>query len=310
MDFNLDVRLKQLESLEHYINSSRGKVTSVLNRLKWNVQDLVKDNQLIKCSVDPHHRVHINSADEHIHKCSLRKDGYMLDEDFLSEPVHNPKSSIFIDDHMKIDVLSNAHRASSNFKSGWNGQDPDPKTSNRLMCTFSSDERLVLYDYAIANTEGPPKPPEFKTYEPPKQTQNLTHEQLLALERDIKRRRAKYKGVFTDHKNYTEVLREIITGQMDLYKMRLESGEELKLVENDDGKEHKTKRSSVSRSSSKTDDSYIKSNKDDNGRIKEYDRHHRRDRSDRKRSDKRSDRSRRDKSRSRERRRENHNSKR
>uniref|UniRef100_A0A1Y1LC03 CHHC U11-48K-type domain-containing protein n=2 Tax=Photinus pyralis TaxID=7054 RepID=A0A1Y1LC03_PHOPY len=310
MDFNLDVRLKQLESLEHYINSSRGKVTSVLNRLKWNVQDLVKDNQLIKCSVDPHHRVHINSSDEHIHKCSLRKEGYTLDEDFLSEPVHNPKSSIFIDDHMKIDVLSNAHRASSNFKSGWNGQDPDPKTSNRLMCTFSSDERLVLYDYAIANTEGPPKPPEFKTYEPPKQTQNLTHEQLLALERDIKRRRAKYKGVFTDHKNYTEVLREIITGQMDLYKMRLESGEELKLVENDDGKEHKTKRSSVSRSSSKTDDSYIKSNKDDNGRIKEYDRHHRRDRSDRKRSDKRSDRSRRDKSRSRERRRENHNSKR
>uniref|UniRef100_A0A1Y1LHW5 CHHC U11-48K-type domain-containing protein n=1 Tax=Photinus pyralis TaxID=7054 RepID=A0A1Y1LHW5_PHOPY len=126
MDFNLDVRLKQLESLEHYINSSRGKVTSVLNRLKWNVQDLVKDNQLIKCSVDPHHRVHINSSDEHIHKCSLRKEGYTLDEDFLSEPVHNPKSSIFIDDHMKIDVLSNAHRASSNFKSD--------KTSLLILC--------------------------------------------------------------------------------------------------------------------------------------------------------------------------------
>ncbi|KAK5649298.1 hypothetical protein RI129_000327 [Pyrocoelia pectoralis] len=275
MDFNLDVRLKQLDSLEHYISSSRDKVNSVLNCLKWNVKDLLKDNQLIKCSVDPNHRVHINSSDEHIHKCSIRKEGYRIDEDFLSEPLHNAKSSIFIDDHMKIDVLSKAHRTSSSFKSGWNGQDPDPKTSDRLMSTFSSDERLVLYDYALANTEGPPKPPEFKMYEPPKQqTDNLTYEELLVLERDIKRRRAKYKGVFTNHKNYTEVLREIINGQMELQT----SGEELKPDVNEDGNNEEkivSKRSSVvSHSSSKTDDS--KSNRDYDLNHKDYD-HHSRD---------------------------------
>lgn len=43
----------------------------------------------------------------------------------------------------------------------WNGQDADPMTSDRLFTTFSSDERLVLYDYSVQNTEHPPVPSEF-----------------------------------------------------------------------------------------------------------------------------------------------------
>lgn len=42
MEFNSDVRLKQLESLEQYISSSRDKIQSILDCLKWNVNDVCK----------------------------------------------------------------------------------------------------------------------------------------------------------------------------------------------------------------------------------------------------------------------------
>lgn len=44
---------------------------------------------------------------------------------------------------------------------GWNGQDPDPKTSDRLTSTYTSDERRSLYDYAVKNTCARTPVPEF-----------------------------------------------------------------------------------------------------------------------------------------------------
>lgn len=44
---------------------------------------------------------------------------------------------------------------------GWRGRGSDPRTADRLSSTFTEDERLVLYDYAVANTESHPPLPEF-----------------------------------------------------------------------------------------------------------------------------------------------------
>lgn len=46
----------------------------------------------------------------------------------------------------------------------------------------------------------------------------LTYEEKLTMERDAKRRRIKYKAVHTNKKSYTEVMREVIDGQMKLYE--------------------------------------------------------------------------------------------
>ncbi|KAF5272294.1 hypothetical protein FQR65_LT04951 [Abscondita terminalis] len=267
MDFNLNVRLKQLESLEQYISSSWNKVNSVLDQLKWSIKDVVKDSQLVKCSVDPTHRVHAVNADDHITKCVLRKEGYKLDEEFLSEPLHKINSSIIIDDDKKIDILSNAHKSVPNFKSGWNGKDPDPKTTDRLTSTFSTDERLALYSYAVANTIGPSKLPDFNIVRSQKSDgKPLSYEELLKQERDAKRRRIKYRSVHTSRKNHTEVLREVIDGQMELYKDWLENkdaGTSKSQGSND--REENRSSSVISRnsthSSSKSTNSYLKSDR-------------------------------------------------
>lgn len=59
----------------------------------------------------------------------------------------------------------------------------------------------------------------------PKTDKPLTFKEQLALKRDIKRRSMKYKSVHTSKKNYIEVMREVINGQMELYNEWLKDKE-------------------------------------------------------------------------------------
>lgn len=55
-------------------------------------------------------------------------------------------------------------------------------------------------------------------------TKNLTPEEILQRERNAKRRSVKYKSVHTGRsKSYTEVLREVIGNQMELYQEYVEN---------------------------------------------------------------------------------------
>ncbi|EZA54123.1 U11/U12 small nuclear ribonucleoprotein 48 kDa protein, partial [Ooceraea biroi] len=96
-----------------------------------------------------------------------------------------------------------------------------PRTSDRLVTDFTSDEKRALYDYVIAHTEKPDigrdiadinnlKPQEKKGNE-------LSFLELLVQERNLKRRRAKHRGVHTNKKSHTEILREVINQQMETY---------------------------------------------------------------------------------------------
>lgn len=111
-------------------------------------------------------------------------------------------------------------------------------TSDRLLSTFSSDERLALYDYSVKNTAGPSKPPEF-TLEIPdsKNGKGLSEKEKLALERDAKRRRVKYKSVHTSKKSHTEVTREVIDNQMELYTQWIKQKEKQERREKERQKE-------------------------------------------------------------------------
>ncbi|XP_056633852.1 uncharacterized protein LOC130443308 [Diorhabda sublineata] len=93
-------------------------------------------------------------------------------------------------------------------------------TSDRLFSTFSTDERLALYEYCRLNTRRPPIPKEFTSIIDinKKEEHELTEEEKLIRERNAKRRRVKYKSVHTGrNKSHTEVLREVIKNQMEMY---------------------------------------------------------------------------------------------
>lgn len=96
-----------------------------------------------------------------------------------------------------------------------------PRTSDRIVIDFTSDERKALYDYVIANTSKPDIGDDIaniNNLEPQqKEDKELSFLELLIQERNLKRRRAKHKGVHTNKKSHVEILREVINQQMEIY---------------------------------------------------------------------------------------------
>ncbi|KAK9881193.1 hypothetical protein WA026_014541 [Henosepilachna vigintioctopunctata] len=221
MDFNIEIRKKQLENLDQFISSSRNKLQSLLEQFGWTEEKIVEDRQYVTCPYNDAHKLLTDKIDDHIEKCKLKSAGYDLNEEFLSEPypiVEDRK--IKIDALKKIEVLSHAITQTPYFQTAWNGQDAEPQTYSRLITTFSRDERLALYNYCVSNTKGPQVVPEFDTSFGPEREKNasFTEEALMSFERDIKRRSVKYKPIHTNHKNYKEILKEVINSQMHQYR--------------------------------------------------------------------------------------------
>lgn len=100
-----------------------------------------------------------------------------------------------------------------------------PRTSDRLLTDFTRDEREALYEYAIAHTVKPDIGGDIEDsrsrMDHPKNEKEPTYLELLAQERNMKRRRAKHKGVHTNKKSHTEILREVINQQMEMYTERI-----------------------------------------------------------------------------------------
>ncbi|XP_065157682.1 U11/U12 small nuclear ribonucleoprotein 48 kDa protein-like [Atheta coriaria] len=219
MDYNICIRQNQLQNFQQFIDSAKHNLNSILDAIGWTENEVRKDDNLVICSFDKTHRVSPKNIQEHLKNCLMRKLGYNIDDVQLSEPVNKPSSSsITIDNATKEHLFEKGRQKFKDFKSGWNGKDPDPKTADRLLSTFSTDERLALYRYAISKTEGPEIPPEFNLSQQSMDDKELSYEERLEHERNMKRRRIKYKSVHTNHKNYNEEIREVISNQMELLK--------------------------------------------------------------------------------------------
>lgn len=99
-----------------------------------------------------------------------------------------------------------------------------PRTSNRIFTDFTCDERKILYDYVVANTIKPDIGHDITDIQKQnsedkedKEDKKLSFLEVLIQERNLKRRRAKHRGVHTNKKSHTEILREVIHQQMQLY---------------------------------------------------------------------------------------------
>ncbi|XP_063909516.1 U11/U12 small nuclear ribonucleoprotein 48 kDa protein-like [Zophobas morio] len=272
MDFNIEIRKKQLDNLDQLISSSRDRIQSVLSYLGWSSENVKKGDPCVQCPVNPHHRISPQSWNEHIEKCVIKIEGYDEKSQFLSESVDNSTQSIYIDHNKKIELITKELSEKGALRLAWNGLDPDPRTADRWVSTYSPDERLIFYNYCVENTAGPPVPPEFTTLHNKKQEEEkpLSYEEILAQQRDAKRRRTKYKSVHINRKNHTEVIREVINGQMEEYKEWLLAQDQSKKteecnngVDEEKKEDHDRPHSSISRNSNQSSSSRSTSRRHD-----------------------------------------------
>jgi hypothetical protein len=106
MDFNIEIRKKQLDNLDQLISSSRDRIKSVLNYLGWTSENVEKGETLVQCPFNPNHRICPKTWNEHIEKCLIKMEGYTTKSQFLSESLDNPAQSIYIDRNKKIEIIT------------------------------------------------------------------------------------------------------------------------------------------------------------------------------------------------------------
>ncbi|XP_046741073.1 U11/U12 small nuclear ribonucleoprotein 48 kDa protein-like [Diprion similis] len=218
-------REKQLDDLNSFIQSSYEELTSVVSSLGWTLESISNESHTtVTCPFDDGHRVRETSLGNHLEKCQWKAEGYMEYDLPLSEPCPsvNPSSSIKFDEHLQDEVLLQAQQQDPTMVTAGIGDRLIPRTSDRLTASFTSDERKAVYDYVIANTITPDIGYDIadmnKVTQRDEDRPKTSLLELLAQERNLKRRRAKHRGVHTNKKSQVEILREVINQQMEMYE--------------------------------------------------------------------------------------------
>ncbi|XP_031847630.1 U11/U12 small nuclear ribonucleoprotein 48 kDa protein isoform X2 [Nomia melanderi] len=219
----LNHREVQYQSLNRFTKKVHQEIMNITAALDWTVEsiEIDNDNRLI-CPYDSSHRIGKEILDQHLEHCQWKEDGYNEFHIPLSEPSLHSSSpfSIKLDASLQWNIIKEAKQMDPTITVGL-GERLVPRTSDRIFTDFTRDERKVLYEYVISHTVKMDVGHDFTdpnalNYQD-KNDKKLSFLDLLVQERNLKRRRAKHKGVHTNKKSYTEILKEIIDQQMEFY---------------------------------------------------------------------------------------------
>ncbi|KAK0171047.1 hypothetical protein PV328_008812 [Microctonus aethiopoides] len=228
-------RDKYTNELRNFINSTDKNLNELLTCLEWNENSIQEVQSPLICPFDSSHYLCEKSLEKHLEKCQWKAEGYDDMDLPLSVPTvsSNSPSCITFDERLQEHVLQLAKLTNSSMPSGIGGR-LIPRTSDRLTADFTSDERRVLYDYAVANTTQPDIGEDIADLNKPKKCDDnkpSSYLELLAQERNLKRRRAKHRGVHTNKKSQIEICREVINQQMEMLAEYIAEKTDLKTAE-------------------------------------------------------------------------------
>nr|XP_050867079.1 U11/U12 small nuclear ribonucleoprotein 48 kDa protein-like [Vespula vulgaris] len=219
----LDEREKQLLELNDFNKNISQEIANITSTLGWTVESISCDNKnFLTCPYDPSHRITEECLDTHLPACQWKAEGYGKFNIPFPESALPPNapSSIQLDEELQDEILRHAKEQNPEMKTGL-GQRLIPHTSDRLTSDFTSDERKALYEYVIAHTVKPDIGHDIADINKPKPQDKDNKEmsllEMLVQERNLKRRRAKHRGVHTNKKSHIEILREVINQQMEIY---------------------------------------------------------------------------------------------
>ncbi|KAG5313308.1 SNR48 protein, partial [Acromyrmex insinuator] len=223
-----DSREQQLEKLKNFTDTINEEITNIVGMLGWTMESIMDvDKEYFICPYDPSHRLTEASLNDHLVSCQWKAEGYGKLDVPLSEPTL-PEDSPFCIKFETFIVLSFMIVLLQLYEKNkfltliiGMGERLVPRTSDRIVIDFTSDERKALYDYVIANTAKPDIGEDItniNNLEPQeKEDKKLSFLELLIQERNLKRRRVKHKGVHTNKRSYIEILREVINQQMEIF---------------------------------------------------------------------------------------------
>lgn len=210
----------ELEELCAFVDDTDSWIKQTITTLSWTQEHVIKTADLVECPVNPGHLLMHQSLGKHLKYCPLTSKGYSKDE------IDAEQSSKFCYAHsplvMSIDLDETALR---NILKTTGAAVPCemPATMGRALTTLSPAMRRCIYEYCVevarsTITSAHIADEDLTLLEDTRSDKPLSKLEMLAKMRDMKRRRQSYRGksTHTANKNYTEVIRDLLSNQMDL----------------------------------------------------------------------------------------------
>lgn len=206
-------------------------------QLSWTPDHILKSHPVAQCPHNPFHFVPEVTLKKHAHACQLRKRGcskedlvlQLQDDDFCYEKAELV-GKVKLDEGLLNSIIWNHCMENGQV---YTGHRPLPVTAEDARIQLLREERLAVYDYCVQQLKAQNKMANIEKDEvlttdwekiikkglldaggdKPK-----TEAELMTMLRDQKRRRQSYraKNVHVTKKSYTEIIREVISNQMEI----------------------------------------------------------------------------------------------
>ncbi|KAG6461048.1 U11/U12 small nuclear ribonucleoprotein 48 kDa protein [Manduca sexta] len=215
----MNKRESDLADIKSFIAETDKELTLLLQSLQWDRQHLLQGKPLVQCKYDPGHRIPEEIKEKHEEQCFYKKEGYNEDE-LLPEPFDSSADTLVKLSNAEIHkMLCESTIADQYLGRGEGCKGVLPMSLGRLQATYSPAERRVIHDAVVAAAPACHDLSDLTLIsgkEESGKTFRMTRMEILAELRDMKRRRIKYR-VASKTRNYSDVLRDVIRSQMELY---------------------------------------------------------------------------------------------
>ncbi|XP_075992958.1 uncharacterized protein LOC142987892 isoform X2 [Anticarsia gemmatalis] len=216
----MEKRMEELSKLRSYTDEIDKELTMILQSLQWDRKHILQHPAMSTCTYESNHCIPQDKLKEHEEQCLLRQHGYVKEDLLLPEPLDiNCNTVIKLSKEDITKIIDNAAKLDPTFKRGVGSGGLEPQSAGRLQASYSQDERRAIHDavvsaspschtltdLALPSVDNDGQAPKVKS-----------RTEILAELRDMRRRRTKYR-VAAKSTKYSDVLRDVIKTQMELY---------------------------------------------------------------------------------------------
>ncbi|CAH1646359.1 unnamed protein product [Spodoptera littoralis] len=216
----MDKRRDDLTELKSYTEKVDNDLTMILQSLQWDRKNLLQNPVLCTCRYDSNHKIPPDTIEKHEKICFLRENGYSKEDQMLPEPLDaNANTLVKLKKEDIQEMIANASRADITFKKGVGCHGAEPMSLERLQVCYSADERRVIHDAVVTAVPSCHDLADLALLSESNEQGSkviLTRKEILLELRNMRRRRTKYR-VAPKTRNYSDVLRDVIKTQMEVY---------------------------------------------------------------------------------------------
>lgn len=238
-------RQECLDSLDEFISKCQENITAMLDTLGWTPEHFVQPRTLTTCPYNSDHKMPKSSLETHKAVCNLvtqgcsKEDAMKILED---TSYYYAKASCVYNVKLDIETLNsvlwNHHVQNHSVFYGYKKMAQTPEEEQSMM---SREDRLGLAEYIIKRAKEANRLKELGQDEllvsenladlikKDNEERKLDPVEEMAALRDYRRRRQTYraKNVHITKKSHTEIMREVINNQIEMYSQSLKTDEVL-----------------------------------------------------------------------------------